>query len=117
MQAEAGKEIRSAGYHTQPARVHAGGLLSIATPSFVKARESSRRRACISNLQKTDGAKEQFALEARLLNGANVHLTHDLVARGYLKRRPACPSGGSYWASKVGQESACSIRGHDYDEN
>lgn len=40
-----------------------GLLAAIAIPSFLKARESARRTACINNLRNIDGAKDQYALE------------------------------------------------------
>ena len=40
-----------------------GLLAAIAIPSFLKARESARRNACINNLRQLDGAKDQYALE------------------------------------------------------
>ncbi|HEY9172626.1 MAG TPA: prepilin-type N-terminal cleavage/methylation domain-containing protein, partial [Verrucomicrobiae bacterium] len=40
-----------------------GLLAAIAIPNFVKARETSRTNACISNLRQIDGAKQQWALE------------------------------------------------------
>ena len=40
-----------------------GLLAAIAIPSFLKARESARRNACINNLRQIDGAKDQYAPE------------------------------------------------------
>lgn len=40
-----------------------GLLAAIAIPSFLKARESARRTACINNLRNIDAAKDQYALE------------------------------------------------------
>ena len=40
-----------------------GLLAAIAIPSYLKARETSRRTVCINNLRQIDGAKNQYALE------------------------------------------------------
>ena len=39
-----------------------GILLAIAIPNFVNARDTSRTKACISNLKQIDGAKQQWAM-------------------------------------------------------
>ncbi|MCL6624082.1 MAG: prepilin-type N-terminal cleavage/methylation domain-containing protein, partial [Fimbriimonadales bacterium] len=38
-----------------------GILLAIAIPNFMRARETSRTKSCISNLRQIDAAKEQWA--------------------------------------------------------
>ena len=40
-----------------------GLLAAIAIPSFMRARTTSMKNACINNLRQIDGAKEQWALE------------------------------------------------------
>ena len=52
-----------------------GILLAIAIPNFIRARESSRAKACVSNLRQLDSAKEQWAMDYRANNGATVALT------------------------------------------
>lgn len=42
-----------------------GILLAIAVPNFVKARESSRTKACVANLKQIQSAKEQWAMDLR----------------------------------------------------
>src|SRR6476619_2002390 len=42
-----------------------GILLAIAVPNFIKARESSRAKACLSNLRGICYAKEQWATEQK----------------------------------------------------
>ena len=51
-----------------------GILLAIAVPNFIKARESSRTKACIANLKQIDSAKEQWAMDKNKANGATVSL-------------------------------------------
>ena len=94
-----------------------GIIIAIAVPAFLRARENSRGQACQENLTKIDGAKEQYALEFRLSNGAAVNF-QDLIAppgtsgasvAGYLKATPTCPSGGGYSVNKVGIIPSCTI--------
>ena len=40
-----------------------GLLAAIAVPSFLKARESARRTACINNMRQVEAGKDQYALE------------------------------------------------------
>src|SRR5881275_1429444 len=66
-----------------------GILLAIAVPNFIKARESSRTKACIANLKQIDSAKEQWAMDLNKANGSTVSLATDLVGSGkYIKSLP-----------------------------
>lgn len=42
-----------------------GLLAAIAIPNFIRARTKSQQNACINNLRQVDGAKQQWALEAK----------------------------------------------------
>ena len=66
-----------------------GLLAAIAIPSFLNARNTSRKNACINNLRQIDGAQQQAMLalskEAATLTAADV--------QAYLKQTaPACPA-------------------------
>jgi prepilin-type N-terminal cleavage/methylation domain-containing protein len=86
-----------------------GILLAIAVPNFVRARESSRAKACVSNLKQIDAAKEQWAMDNNKSDGAACAMT-DLVPN-YIKSTPSCPSGGTYTVGNVGTNPTCSIGG------
>jgi len=94
-----------------------GILLAIAVPNFIRARESSRSKACIANLKQVDSAKEQYAMDNKLTtNDASVAsdpLTmtgSSLVgATSYIKNAVVCPSGGAYTAGNIGVNPTCSI--------
>lgn len=86
-----------------------GILLAIAVPNFVRARETSRARTCVANLKQVDSGKEQYAMENRLAAGAAVAWAN--LVPNYLKRQPACPSGGVYTIGNVGTDPTCSIGG------
>jgi prepilin-type N-terminal cleavage/methylation domain-containing protein len=86
-----------------------GLLAAIAIPSFVRARATSQKNACINNLRQIDGAKDQYAIEAGLS-------TDGACASGnitpYLKKYPLCPANGSYMVDVIGTDPTCNIGGH-----
>ena len=47
-------------------------LLAIAIPNFMKARDTSRTKACVANLRQIDTARMQWAMDAKLAAGAAV---------------------------------------------
>lgn len=80
-----------------------GMLAAIAIPNFVRARATAQRNACISNLQKIDGANQTYALEHNLGAGDPAPSFADIAP--YLGRGTAgavvntdikCPGGGTY---------------------
>ena len=72
-----------------------GLLASIAVPNFVKARTTAQMNACISNLRQIDGAVQQWALDTKQSDTANV-TPQDVLP--YLKNAVVCPSGGKTFA-------------------
>lgn len=72
-----------------------GLLASIAIPNFVKARTTAQMNACISNLRVIDGAIQQWALDTKQGETAQVTATDVLP---YLKNAVVCPSGGKTFA-------------------
>lgn len=86
-----------------------GILLGIAVPNFIRARESGRTRTCTANLKQIDAAKEHYAMDARLTTGAAVAWAN--LVPDFIKRQPACPSGGVYTIGNVGTDPTCSIGG------
>lgn len=85
-------------------------LLAIAIPNFMKARDTSRQKACIANLRQIDTAKVQYAMDAKLAKDAPVawlNLTPD-----YIKSQPACPAGGVYTPGAIDTNPVCTIALH-----
>src|SRR6476469_6475414 len=74
-----------------------GLLAAIAIPNFVRARTVSQANACINNLRLIDGAKQQWALEAKK---ASTDTPNDTDLTPYLGRGggalPICPIGTDY---------------------
>ncbi len=85
-----------------------GILLAIAVPNFVKARESSRARACVANLKQIDSGKEQYAMDQKV-STATIAMTDLVGATNYIKSTPACPSSGTYTIGAIGTSPSCSI--------
>src|SRR5690242_19787892 len=90
-----------------------GILLAIAVPNFVKARESSRTKSCVANLKQIDSAKEQYAMDNKLAQGASAPATTDLAGtNGYMKSFPTCPSTGTaYSVNAIGTSPSCAVGG------
>jgi prepilin-type N-terminal cleavage/methylation domain-containing protein len=89
-----------------------GILLAIAVPNFMKARESSRTKACVANLKQIDAAIEQWAMDNKKAGGDAV-VIGDLTggAEPYLTTAPECPSGGAYAMTTVNANPTCSLGG------
>ena len=84
-----------------------GLLAAIAIPNFVKARQTAQKNACIANLKQIDGAKEQWALEAKKTSGDTTDTT---AVDGYLKNSQTvyCPANGAtYVYGNVGVSPSC----------
>jgi prepilin-type N-terminal cleavage/methylation domain-containing protein len=88
-----------------------GILLAIAVPNFMKARETSRAKSCVSNLKQIDAAKEQWAMDAKKTTADTVTVTlWGTTSDAYIKgAEPVCPStGGSYVVGVIGTNPTCS---------
>ena len=79
-----------------------GLLAAIAIPNFVKARTTTQINACINNLRKIDGAKQQWALEFKQPPTARPDVS-DIAP--YMGRKTGgavadqdftCPAAGTY---------------------
>jgi prepilin-type N-terminal cleavage/methylation domain-containing protein len=86
-----------------------GLLAAIAIPSFMKARTTSQKNACINNLRQMESAKEQWALETRQMQGATADTT---LCNEYLKTSPTCPAGGTYAYLTIGTNASCTVTNH-----
>jgi hypothetical protein len=84
-------------------------IVVLALPGFMKARIQPSGHACCENLQKIDGAKQQWALE-RNKKDTDIPTWADLVGPDtYLRKTPTCPEGGVYAIGAVNQDPACSL--------
>ena len=86
-----------------------GIVVAIAVPSFLRAREISRRNACQEHLANIDNAKRQWALSNEKQDG-DVPTWDELVnGESYLIKSPVCPAGGVYTINPLGEEPSCSL--------
>jgi prepilin-type N-terminal cleavage/methylation domain-containing protein len=94
-----------------------GVLLSIAGTTWLRQRETARRRTCQEQLAKIQGAKEEWAMDTNAAAGS-VPGFNDLCAPGgskYLKAPvtgPECPSGGTYSINALEVDPTCTTPGH-----
>ncbi len=86
-----------------------GMLAAIAIPSFMRARTTSQKNACINNLRQIEAAKEQWALENRQPQGAAAVTT---AVNEYMKAAPVCPANGTYVYSVIGSNATCNVTNH-----
>ena len=85
-----------------------GLLAAIAIPNFVKARTTAQKNACINNLRQIDGAKQQWALEAKLDGSVDANAsTNKTSVDAYLKAAPICPSSGTYDYKTITANPTC----------
>ena len=86
-----------------------GILIAIAVPGFIRARKQSQGRACSENLEKIQGAKQEWALEKNKQGTVTVPLS-TLVDDEYFNRTPECPGGGLYTAiGNVDTQAQCTL--------
>lgn len=88
-----------------------GMVAAIAIPSVVKARDRAENMKCIHNLRQIDAAKEQYAMEENLSDGATVTESNlnDYIQGGFSAMQ--CPNGGTYTLNPIGEEPSCSAHG------
>jgi hypothetical protein len=89
-------------------------MAAIAIPNFVKARETAQKNACINNLRRIDGAKQQWALENNKTN-EDTPTEQDIdkfLLDGHKFETLHCAKGGTYTIGKVGEAPTCSESGH-----
>ena len=90
-----------------------GILGGIAIPSFMKARETSQKNACVNNMRMMEASKEQWALETKQAQGATVDTAACLM---YMKTTPVCPAGGTYTWTTIGVNVRCGVPGHQLSD-
>jgi prepilin-type N-terminal cleavage/methylation domain-containing protein len=86
-------------------------LLNIALPSLVKARDTSRAKACIRNLRAIQVAKEQWAMQNRVGDNT-VSVTWSNISP-FMKQSdgangPVCPASGAvYTLGTINSDPQC----------
>jgi prepilin-type N-terminal cleavage/methylation domain-containing protein len=89
-----------------------GVLAAVAIPNLMKARKSSARQACISNLKNMEGAKAIWALENKK-SDSDVPSDGDLFGSDKaIPRKPECPGGGTYDLRAISERPTCTAPEH-----
>ena len=89
-----------------------GMLAAIAIPNLMKAQKTAKRTACINQLKAIEGAKIQWALDAKK-GDQDVPSDADLFGPDkYLSKRPECPANGTYVLGAVSERPTCSTPEH-----
>ena len=84
-----------------------GILAAIAIPNFIKNRNDSQRRACISNMRQIETASENY----RVANPGNTPAVADLVGPdNYIKTTPTCPSHGCAYSITVNTDDVLDVK-------
>ncbi len=94
-----------------------GLLATIAVPNWVRARSTSQQTACINNLRQIDGAKQQWALEGKVVQTVTPALSNiqPYLGRGSAGTQPTCPNDSaqtfatSYTMGDLGTPPTCQI--------
>lgn len=82
-------------------------LLAIAIPNFMKARDTSRAKACMANLRQLDTGKVQFAMDSK--KGALAAVAEGDLVPDYVKVFPECPASGTYTIGAIDVDPVCSL--------
>ncbi len=96
-----------------------GILLAIAIPNFIQARDSSRAKACVANLQEIDAAKQQYIMDNKVSTFTNETPTGPsdtcpIIGQNlYIRVAPSCPSGGVYSTQDFSTPPTCSYGSTD----
>jgi competence protein ComGC len=85
-----------------------GLLAAIVVPAFFKARSSAQRAACIGNLRQLEDAKQCYAMEKRLREGAKIQ-KKQITPYLHNLQMPTCPAGGKYVVQRLGRDPHCNL--------
>src|SRR5687767_13786407 len=72
-----------------------GLLAAVSIPNYVKTREVSHRKACMSNLKQLEGAVQNWALETRKASGDPIASIELFGPTNYIRKEIVCPAGGN----------------------
>jgi prepilin-type N-terminal cleavage/methylation domain-containing protein len=89
-----------------------GLVLGIAIPNFLKSRIQARKQACIENLTQIESAKQIWSVQNGKKEGDAVTEGDIIGPLSYIRIMPACPGGGRYDLTTVGENAKCDQPGH-----
>lgn len=80
---------------------------AVAIPNFARAKDLAQKNACINNLRRIDGAKQQWALENKRAD-TDIPTWADITVFIKNDTAPTCPAGGFYTIGAVNADATCS---------
>src|SRR6058998_1953710 len=89
-----------------------GILAAVAIPSFKRAIEDARSKACALNRRNIDGAKLQWSVDHRQPVTATPADADLFGEGGYIDHKPDCPARGVYELNSVEAKCTCSVITH-----
>lgn len=86
------------------------GLIgALGVPNIIRARNTAQTKACLENLNRLEGVKQQWGAEQKK-SQTDIPAESDIAP--YLKKTAICPSGGNYSLNALGIKATCTIAGH-----
>jgi type II secretory pathway pseudopilin PulG len=90
-----------------------GLLAAIAVPNFVKARETSQKNSCLSNLKQIEAAISTWGIENNRKAGDPIIGAELFGTSNYIRVEPKCPGDNqAYSLSKVGDNPQVKCTGN-----
>jgi prepilin-type N-terminal cleavage/methylation domain-containing protein len=86
-----------------------GIVLAISLPTFFRARELARKRACQENQRQIESAKHQWAVEHNKSATDTPAWDTLLGVYEYLRSSPQCAANGTYSINNVNSDPNCSL--------
>jgi prepilin-type N-terminal cleavage/methylation domain-containing protein len=86
-----------------------GILVTIAVPSFVRARENARAKTCTQNLRAIEAAKDQYLMDNNQPRTASISDANIIGPSLYIRTTPECPSLGAYTVGSGDVTAVCSV--------
>ena len=92
-------------------------IAAVAIPSFIPARPTAHRNACVNNLRQIRDVKIEWARANHKLP-TDVPTEEDLCGtngtNGFLRRKLICSDGGQYTFGAVNEDPKCSLADHGH---
>lgn len=88
-----------------------GILAAIAIPNFIKNRNDSQKRACISNMRQIETAAENYRVANP--NVTDLEVGALVGSDNYIKTTPTCPTHGAGYSIDISSDDVISVTCND----
>ncbi len=89
-----------------------GMVTAIALPNFIKTKKVASLQVCLENLAQIESAKQIWGVENGKQGGDLVTEADIVGPTLFIKKAPACPSGGTYDYQSIGVTATCTEPAH-----